>query len=405
MKRPRPIAAIEAELAFARPQDVSPDDEFPTLGRARATADGPTPETLERHLCRLHDLEDDSSFLPTLGIEGFAQLDLSGLTELQALLARVDASGTLVDADRAALRHALLWKPLSLGDGSTLRFLHLAGEGLILRQAGPNGLDVAPGTPVTAMNGHSAATAVHADQDVDGTPIRQILGGAGPWLFRHQSPLHENRRSPLFLLNLWIPLQQITRPLVLMDHSSLDRVAHQLRYGLPVAGFLERRPDRRVNDIWSFLHHPSQRWYFSSRLGPETAYVFQTLSTPHGATVLPGEDAAEQRFLRLKEAADAITRGDRAGLAAALGSEPDPPPSLGATGPLRQAIDDMDDLLETGRAQRIGLCGTPAGMAWAAQARTTAARVVRRSVELRGVAWVTPGRQPQLQGSVELCEA
>ena len=74
-----------------------------------------------------------------------------------------------------------------------------------------------------------------------------------------------------------------------------------LRYGLPTDTFLERDENTRVNDIWTFLHDPAQRWYFNADLDARRAYVFDTLGVAHGATVLPGEAQAEACWLALRE--------------------------------------------------------------------------------------------------------
>ena len=116
------------------------------------------------------------------------------------------------------------------------------------------------------------------------------------------------------LINLWIPLQQITRPLVLMDKRTLDRGQHQLRYGLPTDAFLDRDEDRRVNDIWTFLYHDQQRWYFTSEMDSKRAYVFDTLGTPHGSCIVPGEELAERRYRLLDAAREAVHIGGEAAL-------------------------------------------------------------------------------------------
>src|SRR5690606_27658962 len=146
------------------------------------------------------------------------------------------------------------------------------------------------------MNDHGGATSIHADQDVYGTPLTELMDGRAPSLFRHDSPDGSNDDAGLMLANLWIPLQQITQPLVLGDGRSIDRRRHQLRYGLATQSFLERDDDMVINDIWTFLHDPDQRWYLRSEMDHRSAYVFNTLSTPHGAAVLPGEDLAEQCY-------------------------------------------------------------------------------------------------------------
>jgi hypothetical protein len=242
---------------------------------------------------------------------------------------------------------------------------------------------------MTAMNGHDAALAVHADQDVRGTPLRQLLHGAAPWLFRHEAPDSRNRWSPLFLLNLWIPLQQVTRPLALMDGRSLDRRTHQLRYGLPTDGFLDREADRRINDIWTFLHDASQQWYFRSELPLGRAYLFETLGTPHGSFVLPGEERAERRFRRLEAASEAIRRGDAPGLQRALAPGEERGAAV-ATRPLRRAIEAMDELLEEARRNAASLSRGVGGEDWCARAGRAMDAVVRKSIEMRVVAVRAP---------------
>ena len=151
-----------------------------------------------------------------------------------------------------------------------------------MRKSGPNGMSVG-GATVVGANGHGAATSVHADQDVYGTPLTQLMDGRAPSLFAPRLTRRAEPRRQLMLVNVWIPLRQITQPLVLADGRSIDRRRHQLRYGLATTSFLERDDDMVINDIWTFLHDPGQRWYLRSQMDHRSAYVFNTLSTPHGA--------------------------------------------------------------------------------------------------------------------------
>jgi hypothetical protein len=233
---------------------------------------------------------------------------------------------------------------------------------------------------------------VHSDQDVLGTPVRQLLRGFGPALFRHEAPDSANRISPVFLINIWIPLQQITRPLTLMDQRTVDRRRHQLRYALPTDDFLQRDADSRVNDIWTFLHDDAQQWYFTSEMDARRAYVFNTLSTPHGAFILPGEAAAEERCVRLRAALDALRNGDAAALAYCTTPLDDVLPA-DTTAPLRTAIRIMDALLAEANATAADLC---AGAAedWKERAETCMDALVRKSIELRAVAIVLPDVWP-----------
>lgn len=382
-------ASVFAELGFTPEADVSLDTTRPG-GVLRAKThpdDSYAKSAIAMRICRIDDLAS-STVRPGLATTGFDTVDISGLTSLQRTLARIRAAGTMTEADAVELRHRVMGRSVRLADGKKLRFLYAAPEGIILRTAGPNGVPVEPYEPMTKTSGHGPATAVHGDQDVHGTPIRQILRGAGPWLLHHDSPDGSNHRSPLFVVNIWIPLQQITRPLALMDQRTLDRRRHQLRYALPTEAFLERQADRRLNDIWTYLPDDGQRWYFTSEMDARRAYVFNTLTMPHGAFVIPGEDVAERLYVRLRRARDAVARGDRAALAAAARGERESTEHV-ATAPLRRAIDEMYALLNEAREDE-GASLLSASEAFRARADAAMTRVVRKSVELRAVALVTP---------------
>ncbi|MFZ2549089.1 MAG: hypothetical protein WAX12_14000, partial [Candidatus Microthrix subdominans] len=233
-------------------------------------------------------------------------------------------------------------------------------------------------------NDHGPATSVHGDQDVFGTPIRQLMGGEAPTLFRHDSPGVHNHEPSLMLVNLWIPLQQITQPLVLADGRSIDRKSHQLRYGLATDSFLEREYDVAINDIWMFLHDPDQRWFFRSEMDHRSAYVFNTLSTPHGAGVLPGENLAERCFRALEAGESAAERGDAAGLVDALADIDETRAPDQATPALRRAVEGMLALADEARSDPEAVCG-PGSQEWVTSSRAARRSVVRRSLELRVV--------------------
>lgn len=309
------------------------------------------------------------------------------------------AAGFVREDDARTIRRALVGRVLHLHGGRRIWLLFLASEGFIMRRGGPAGIPVAapwgdgepPGPP--AINGHDAAVTVHADQDVDGTPVRQLLRGAAPWLFRHDSPTRSNRRSPLLLLNLWIPLEQVTRPLALMDKRSLDRRAHQLRYGLPTDHFLDRPAAMRVNDIWSFLHDDRQRWHFASQIDARTAYVFDTLSAPHGSFVLPGEGLAAARYRQLHALLAGLRAGDREAATRALDAPLPRDLDAPQTGPLRQAIAAMEATLGDARRDLDALLHGDGAPAFRERAAAVADRVVRKSIEMRGVALLLPPRR------------
>jgi hypothetical protein len=381
----------DAELAFTRSTDVAPDGARPGLLRARTLAadEQKTKQSFDLRRCPVHDLGADGAIQPDLVHLGFDVVDLSSFVDVQQTLERVRAAGHVTNAEARRLRRGLTGAWLRLSDGSRLRLLTIASEGLILRNAGPNGTSVATG-PRRGMNGHDAATAVHADQDVKGTPLRQLLRGAAPWLFRHDTPDARNGWSPVMLLNLWIPLQQITRPLVLMDKRTLDRRAHQLRYGLPTDTFLEREVDQRTNDIWTFLPDAGQRWYFTSEMDSRRAYVFETLGTPHGSFVVPGEEVAERFGRALERAAAALRRKDEAALRRAIDdAAPVAAPPV-TTPALRRAIASMEGLLEEARGESSALCRGKGRDDWVLRAKAATDRVVRRSIEMRIVALRVP---------------
>lgn len=382
-----PIAPqLRAPLGFTRAEDVSPDEERQGLLRARTLPFGVDPEgAFDFRSCVLNDCADPRTTEPGLEEAGFETIDLSGNARLQQVLATVRTEDRVSDAAAEALRASLKGARFQLANGRGLRIEHVADEGLIQRRAGPNGLDVNPGG-MDGANGHGAARTIHADQDVFGTPLTQLMNGAAPELFRHQTPDARNDDSSLFLLNLWIPIQQITRPLVLMDRRTLDQKRHQLRYGLPVTGFLERDEERSVNDIWTFLPDPSQEWYFRSFMGPDQGYVFDTLGEPHGACIVPGEEALEQLYLGLGRACEVVAAGDAAALRQIAAAEPPALPEI-TTEVIREAWLRMTELLHEAGTQASEICAS--GEHWNARARAAMDAVIRKSVEMRLVATLT----------------
>ena len=374
---------VPVTLGFVPSSLAVADPDHPGLLRAGPRAAAPyARESVERHACSAADLCQDGPAQADLLELGFDTVDLSDLHDLQEVLARVREAGQITEDDAAAIRSALDGAVLRCSSGPALTVLHLADEGLIMRMAGPNGRSVV-GPRSTGMNGHGPATSVHADQDVFGTPLRQIMDGKAPSLFRHDSPDGANHDAGLMLLNLWIPLQQITQPLVLADGRSVDRRRHQLRYGLATESFLEREEDMTTNDIWVFLHDPQQRWYLRSEMDHRSAYVFNTLSTAHGSCALPGEDLAEELYDSLEEAEAAVAQGDADALARAVG---DSPPALppGVPPALAAAINAMTAVADEALLDPSTVCGSRAE-GWLAASRAARRRVVRMSLEMRMV--------------------
>lgn len=373
---------ITAELAFARAEEVSEDEGGLLRARTIAVAAEQEAGAFDRRRCSIADVSR-GTLRPALWTHGFDVADLGGRGGLQAALERVRRAGRLDEGEAAAIRGALRFASLRLASGGRLRILHIAREGFFMRRALPGGAarSLGPGE-------HDAAIAVHVDQDVDGTPLRQLLGGLAPRLFRHDAPLHHNHRGRLVLVNLWIGLDQVTRPLALMDGRSLDRRAHQVRYGLPLPGIIDgRRPGMEVNDIWKVLHDRGQRWYFDSEMDGRRAWVFDTLSTPHGSFVIGGEGRAAARREAVVAAAAAIERGALAEARAALEREVDGAIAgeAAATGSLAGAIATVERLIAEGQGILAAGAATAAGE-WARRASEAAERLVRKSIEMRAVA-------------------
>lgn len=373
---------IPVTLGFVPGSVAVPDVERPGLLRAGPRAAAPyAREHVEQHVVPAIDISQDGATPPDLLTFGFDTLDLSPLDALQAVCARVRDAGVVSDDDAATIRASLAGATLRSLGGRTVTVLHLADEGFIMRQAGPNGMAVV-GPRSNGMNGHGSATSVHADQDVFGTPVAQLLDGRAPSMFRHDSPDGANRDAGLMLVNLWIPLQQISQPLALADGRSIDRRSHQLRYGLATGTFLEREDELAVNDIWTFLHHRDQRWYVRSDMDHRSAYVFDTLSTAHGACTLPGEEVAEQLYRLLEDAEAAVDAGDVAALVEAV-SVPRPAPLPDGSPPvLRDATGALSAVVDEARADPVRTCGDGAA-AWLTRSRRERQRLVRRSLEMR----------------------
>lgn len=364
------------------------DPDHPGLLRAGHRTSAPYGgDTVEVHRCEATDGTLGGDLGPDLHSCGFDVVDLSGIEEIQSACARVREAGEVGEDDATAVRTALAGAELHLWSGSVLTVKYVSDEGFIMRSAGPNGLSVV-GERSHGMNGHHVATSVHADQDVFGTPMVQLMDGRAPELVRHDSPEQINRDAGLMLVNLWIPLQQIVQPLALADGRSINRRRHQLRYGLATGSFLERDDEMVINDIWSFLHDDSQRWYLRSEMDHASAYVFDTLSTPHGAATLPGEDLAEHLYRTLEAAEAAVASGNPDALAQALDTDvPKPPPDVPAA--LREAIAAMERTLAEARAFEGDLAEVAAarsdGAEWLQRSRAARRQVVRMSLELRMV--------------------
>lgn len=376
---------VRASLGFSRPAEVVEDYDNRGLKRAvTRPLDGDFDAQFEMRECALNDWSRRGAGALDLLTMGFEAIDLSPHKELQALLAGVRAAAEITPDEAKQLRRLLTGRVFPLAQGKCLKFLNIAPEGLIMRQGGPNGMKL--GHTMSEMNGHDVAMAVHGDQDVFGTPLRQIMRGRAPMILRHQSPDARNTLSPLVLVNVWIPLQQITRPLTFMDRRTLKGPQQQLRYALPTETFLDRSEDMRFNDIWSFLYDEEQGWYFSSDMGHDQAYVFDTLGEPHGATTLPGEEVAEYYYRVLKQRLLALETGEPL-------DEGGQPPELPADTPeaLHNAVARMAQLAAAQPS-------VDASDTWRADVEEALDKVVRKSLEMRVVAVLLPNVWPFNRG-------
>ena len=204
------------------------------------------------------------------------------------------------------IRHKLRHFFATLSDGSYLWIFKVVGEGMIIRRnrAGCKN----PHLCKSIDGDEVAAKTVHIDQDLHGQPLRSMLFGLAPFLF------HE-KYSPLRILNIWIPLQQVrVRPLALMDVQTFNRQAHQLKYHI-VNKFMSDHEDGEggkekylLNDCFTSLHHEDQKWYFYDGQDSDKMIVFETTGTPHGSFMLPGEKFLRRLLDALEEIHDHVVR-------------------------------------------------------------------------------------------------
>lgn len=380
------VTNTQGMIGFAKPENVVADSERQGLLRAQMASKAYTEaaQVVDAHYCDLHDCATTPCNID-FSTMGFDILDLSQNSRLQKILQAVQAQGELKGSDAQNIRRALHGKKMTLSNGKRLRIIFVANEGIIVRSSGPNGLDIKH-TDTRAKNSRQpAASLVHADQDVSGYPVKSIMKGLGPKLLHHTAPDSENRRSPLNLVNLWIPLQQITMPLCMMDKSSVDRKHHQLRMEINTDEVLDRNAKSKRNDIWTYLYDKNQQWYFNSHMSIDKAYVFDTLGTPHSAAVLTGEQELETYYLRLKQCCRAIEENDLQMLGEVCSLEMLQLPE-NMTVPVATAIKRMEALLQEGARQPEAVINKPAR--WIEQAGQAMNAVVRKSIELRALALV-----------------
>jgi hypothetical protein len=370
-------------MGFTLPNDVVKDHE--RKGRLRAKTHSrnysEASEVVDFKSCDLHDCSS-RDYAIDYHKAGFDALSLKENQALQDVLRKVKQQGWLEKSDQKNIKQSLIGKSYRLSNGKRLRIFYVANEGLIIRSSGPNGMQIKHGEAVPKNSRQAAALLIHGDQDVYGFPVKKILKGGAPWIFNHRSPDGSNKISPFNLVNIWIPLQQITMPLCLMDRSTLDKDRHQLRMEISVEEVLERDKNESRNDIWSFLYDEKQQWYFHSDMSYDKAYVFDTLGMAHGAAILLGEKQAEVYFLRLKECLEAVKNKNAEELKSISAQEKENLPE-NITAPLARAIKKMEALLEIASNESESIIESP--QVWQDKVEAVLNALTRKSIELRAV--------------------
>jgi hypothetical protein len=115
-----------------------------------------------------------------------------------------------------------------------------------------------------------------------------------------------------------------------------------------------------------------------------SAYLFNTLSTAHGAGTLPGEDVAERGYRALEAAEAAVAAGDPIALADAVAPARHLDLPDDTTPALRDAMAEMAAVAADAHRDPEATCGERAE-AWTAASLAARGRVIRRSIELRMV--------------------
>lgn len=376
-------ADIQGVMGFVSPDRVVRDFRHKVRLRADiiSQSDSQAAQQVDYQKCQLHDCATNHYPIDFHKM-GFDVIDLTRNQALISNLQNVRHQGWLKKPNIEHIKRSITGSRFRLSNGKRLRILYVANEGMILRSSGPNGLQIEHGglTPKNSRQG--AALFVHGDQDVYGYPVKKILKGTAPWLFHHSSPESKNSLSPIHLVNIWIPLQQITMPLCLMNRHTLNKKQDQLRLRISVDGVLERSKQNSKNDIWAFLYNEKQEWYFHSEMSLDKAYVFDTLGVAHGASILPGEQQAEAYYLRLNDCVNAIKNGDNERLKS-LASQPKQKLPESITTPLLKAIRQMEMLLAQAAGEPLE---SLIQQSWDSEATTIMNSLVRKSIELRAIA-------------------
>ena len=105
--------------------------------------------------------------------------------------------------------------------------------------------------------------------------------------------------------------------------------------------------------------------------------------------MVPGEAAAEAMYRQITAAALAIERHDAPALARALAEQEATAWQEPGTASLQRALAAMARAIAEARADPCAVLGGEGGARWLASAVAAGDRVVRKSVEMRAVAWLS----------------
>ena len=129
-------ATYPVRLGFAPESVAIPDPDHPGLLRAGPRASAPYGNSnIEVHVCEATDC-GDGRVQPDLKTFGFDTVDLSPLEALQEACAGVRAAGAIASDQAGEIRAALDGSVLRTSDGGSLRVMHIADEGFIMRTDG-----------------------------------------------------------------------------------------------------------------------------------------------------------------------------------------------------------------------------------------------------------------------------
>ena len=271
------------------------------------------------HSIHLHDIRN-SAQPPGLVTKGFTLFQLANNKRLQSILRTIHSTAVLTEHDKKEILSSLSMKSFQTSDQKhNVRIVYPVPDGLFLRQAGPNKLKVYDNEGRECM---PSAENAHVDNNVDGT-LKQLMRGWAPWIFHFTSPGKKNHVSPLFIMRIWIPLQQPVRPLCVLNQQTFNRTREQIAFHLPTGDFLQKeqrslngllshgvKDDLSLVDVWHTLHGEQQEWWFQSDMNYTQALAFSTLDGAHTSCSLPGESVLAELYHHLNAIMRMIKEND-----------------------------------------------------------------------------------------------